>query len=646
MLDAALRYAARDICVLPLYEIKDGLCACGVEGCKSPGKHPRNDNGLTGASKDEAQIRNWWQRWPSANIGLATGDQFWVLDIDPRHGGNDSVMEMVHQHGCMPETVMVDTGGGGRHYYFQVNGVPIGNATGILPGVDIKSSGGYVVAAPSNHVSGNRYAVAHGSSKDLAEAPAWLLAMVTTKPAAANKPFNTAAALKGVPEGQRDDTLFKLACKLRHADVPYDVALAMVSQTASTCTPPFSHDQAKDKVASAYGRYEPGSSLAAKNYQLIQQWLQTDSPAGIHLTDTGNAKIFAMQHGQDVKFCKQIGWFIWDGRRWVRDDTGAISGLAKQMVLDCYSSLAGVADQDFREKVFKHLVKSESAKGIAAMLTLAESEPGISIGVGQLDQDLFSFNVLNGTINLRTGELQEHRRGDLLTRLAPVDYDPQAQCPRFEQFLVEIFQGNQELIRFVRQYLGYCLTGSTQEQCFTIFYGCGANGKSTLCKTIQRIMGDYASQSPIETFLVKYGGGIPNDIARLHSARTVFAAESEDGQRLAESLVKQLTGGDLISARFLHHEFFEFEPRFKLILSTNHKPTIRGTDQAIWRRIRLVPFNVAFTPEKQDKGLLEALWQERDGIYAWIVRGLQDLLWFRQLQLAHFGTLIWPTLTS
>jgi putative DNA primase/helicase len=356
----------------------------------------------------------------------------------------------------------------------------------------------------------------------------------------------------------------------------------------------------------------------------VDRWSKTNSPDGIHLTDTGNAKIFAMQYGADVRYCKQIGWFVWDGRRWQRDDTKAIEALAKQTVLDCYSSLPGVADQDLREKAFKHLVKSESAKSIAAMLALAESELGISIGVGQLDQDQYLFNVLNGTINLHTGELRDHHRGDHITRLAPVNYHAQAQCPRFEKFLAEIFQGNQDLIRFVRQYFGYCLTGSTQEQCFTIFYGCGANGKSTLCKTIQRILGDYASQSPMETFLIKYGGGIPNDIARLHSARTVFAAESEDGQRLAESLVKQLTGGDLISARFLHHEFFEFEPRFKLILSTNHKPAIRGTDQAVWRRIRLVPFNKAFPPEQQDKGLLAALWQERDGIFAWIVRGLQD----------------------
>jgi putative DNA primase/helicase len=360
------------------------------------------------------------------------------------------------------------------------------------------------------------------------------------------------------------------------------------------------------------------------NLALVNKWLKTADPNGIHLTDTGNAKILATQHRKYVRYCKQIGWFVWDGKRWLRDDTESINCIAKQTVLNCYTSLADVVDQRFRERVFKHLQRSESAKGITSMLTLAQSEPGISISVGQLDQDQYLLNVLNGTLNLNTGKLQKRRRGDHITRLAPVKYDPQAQCPRFKQFLGEIFQGKQDLIRFVRQYLGYCLTGSTQEQCFAIFYGSGANGKSTLCKTVQRILGDYASQSPVETFIVKSGAGIRNDIARLHSARTVFASESEDGQRLAESLIKQLTGGDRMSARFLHREYFEFEPRFKLILSTNHRPTIRGTDQAIWRRIQLVPFNVAFTPQQQDKGLLEKLWEERDGIFAWMLEGLQD----------------------
>ncbi len=566
----------------------------------------------------EDEIKGWFRTRPDANVGIVTGriSGFVVLDVDGDAGHASMTGKMV------PVSPQATTAKG-YHVFLKHPGGSVPNKVGLLPGIDIRGDGGYVVAAPSIHESGHVYSWAISPEEELADLPAWLRQELST--GTRKEKVDTAKILAGVPEGQRDNNLFRLACKFRAADLPYDTARGLIEQAARECASPFPPEEAKIKVDSAYGRYEPGGGSVITNPDLIEKWLKTNSPDGIHLTETGNAKIFAMQHGQNVRFCKQIGWFVWDGKRWVRDDNGAISGLAKQMVLTCYSSLAGVADQGFREKVFKHLVKSESAKGIANMLTLAESELGISIGVGQLDQDQFLFNVLNGTLNLRTGELQEHRRGDHITRLAPVNFDPQANCHRFDRFLGEVFESNQNLIRFVQQYFGYSLTGGTTEQCFAIFYGCGANGKSTLVKTIQRILGDYASQCGIETFLTKHNGGIPNDLARLHSARAVFAAESEDGQRLAESLVKQLTGGDLILARFLHREFFEFEPRFKLILSTNHKPTIRGTDQAIWRRIRLVPFNVAFPPERQDRGLLETLWQEREGIFAWMVRGLQDL---------------------
>ena len=569
------------------------------------------------ATDDE--IHEWFRNWPDANIAIITGNisGLVVLDVDGDAG-------RASMNGKTLSVSPQATTARGYHHFFKHPGGSVPTKAGLLPGIDIRGDGGYVVAAPSIHESGHEYSWAISPDEDLADLPEWLRNALEN--GQQRQKVDTAAVLAGVPEGQRDIELFRLACKLRAADVPYDTALLLVEQAASACKPPFPLNQAKIKVDSAYSRYKPGTSAIITNPDLIEQWLKTNDPTGIHLTDTGNAQIFGMQYGEDVIYCKQIGWFTWDGQRWCRDDTGAVNRLAKQTILDCYASLAGIVDPDFRKLVFKHLQKSESYKSITNMLALAASEPGISVSVGQLDQDQWLFNVLNGTLNLKTRKLQEHYRGNHITRLAPVNYDQQAQCRKFEQFLTEIFQGNRELIRFVQQYFGYSLTGSTEEQCLAILYGTGANGKSTLSKTIQRILGDYASQSPIEAFLIKNGSQIPNDIARLHAARAVFAAESEEGQRLAESLVKQLTGGDLISARFLHHEFFEFEPRFKLILSTNHKPTIRGTDQAIWRRIRLVPFNVSIPPERQDKGLPDALWQERDGIFAWMVRGLEDWL--------------------
>jgi putative DNA primase/helicase len=341
-----------------------------------------------------------------------------------------------------------------------------------------------------------------------------------------------------------------------------------------------------------------------------------------HLTDLGNAHRLVARHGQDLQYVPHWGkWLVWDETQWAVDETGEIEQRAKETVLALLREATKITDREKSEKLFKYALQSQSAPRIKAMIELAKTEPSIPVLPEQLDADPWLLNVRNGTLDLRAGELREHRREDLITKLAPVAYDPQAVCPTWVAFLCRILAEDEALLRYVQKAVGYALTGSTDEQCLFILHGSGANGKSTFLNTVSTMLGDYAQQTPTDTLLVKRADGISNDVARLHGARFVSAMEVENGRRLAEAQVKQLTGGDMIAAHYLYREFFQFRPAFKLFLGVNHTPGIQGTDHGIWRRIHLVPFMVTIAKEDQDKRLGEKLQAELAGILRWAVEG-------------------------
>jgi putative DNA primase/helicase len=338
-------------------------------------------------------------------------------------------------------------------------------------------------------------------------------------------------------------------------------------------------------------------------------------------TDLGNARRLAELHGEDFRYCKPWGRFlVWDGKKWAEDDTGAVDRMAKNTVRTIDREAANTEDLDERKALRRHANSSEARNRIEAMIALARSEPGIPVVPEEVDQDPWLLNVENGTLDLRTGRLRPHRREDMLTRIAPVEFIPEAQAPTWQAFLERVLP-SESLRRFVQRAVGYSLTADTRERVLLILHGTGRNGKSTLLEAIRDVLGDYAMKTPAETLMAKPAGGIPNDLARLNGARFVAASETEANRRLAEALVKEITGRDTISARFMRAEWFDFKPTHKVWLATNHKPEIRGTDPAIWDRIRLVPFDVRIPDEEQDKALPEKLEKELPGILAWAVKG-------------------------
>lgn len=347
-------------------------------------------------------------------------------------------------------------------------------------------------------------------------------------------------------------------------------------------------------------------------------------------TEIGNALRLCDRHGDDLRYLHPKTshgyWLNWNGERWQTDETGEVRRLAQKTVLSIYAEAAALQDDQERKARAGWAVRSETLSKIDSMITLAETQPGIPVSVSDLDADLWLLNCQNGTLDLRTGELLQHTREHLITKQIPVAYDPEAKCPEWTRFIRKVLP-DPELAAFIGRAVGYSLTASTREQCLFLLHGLGANGKSTFIETIRALMGDYALETQAETLMVKSHGssGPNNDVARLRGARFVSARESEEGQRLAESLVKSLTGGDTITARFLHKEHFEFKPDFKLWLATNHKPLIGGVDDGIWRRMRLIPFDVSIPKQERDLDLPNKLIGELPGILAWAVKAC--LIW-------------------
>jgi putative DNA primase/helicase len=376
----------------------------------------------------------------------------------------------------------------------------------------------------------------------------------------------------------------------------------------------------------------------------LKTWLKADPPpaptvrvegADLFAGDLDNAATLVERYGHEFRYSSALGWLRWDGRRWTEDDTLVIQQRAKTVARDLLLFLPDAINSRDRDGRAKRIISAQEARRIGAMMKLATSEPPIPVSIGALDTDTWLLTVRNGTIDLRTGALRPHRPEDLITKLAPVDYDPEAPCPRWERFLAEIFAGDAGLIEFMQRFVGHCLTGDVREHVFSIWHGAGRNGKSTLKEIQFALMGDYALSTPATTFLEKRPGDIPNDLARLRGARLVVAVEPEHGAKLATAMVKEMTGGDRIPARFLRREWFHFYPTFKPVLITNARPIIRDVTHAMWARVRLIPFDVIFHDPretapglKQDKHLGSILRGELSGILNWAIAGC--LAWQRE----------------
>ena len=345
----------------------------------------------------------------------------------------------------------------------------------------------------------------------------------------------------------------------------------------------------------------------------------------LRLSPLGNSERFVEQHGAKVRFnWASKTWFAFDGYRWKRDE-GQIQRRAIETVKSITEE-ARKATSDAAQEILKHAGKSLSENAIQQMIRLAQSDERILVQAKDFDANPWLLNVSNGTLDLKTGVLFPHRSEDMITRLIDVEWDPDAECPRWESFIDTVTNGDQDLGTYLGQSVGYSLTGNTGERVLYFLVGSGANGKTAFLQTIAMMLGEYSASTPPDSILYSKGDRISNDIARLNGKRFVFTSETGMGRALDEARIKILTGGDTVTVRFLYNEFFEMTPMFKLWIATNHTPRVSGADNAMWDRIRVIPFNKRFETEEQVPlpELMRDFKAELPGILAWAVRGCQE----------------------
>ena len=683
MAEHALAYAQRGFPVFPCDPAnKQPLVGRDKD---AEGKPIPKTGGLHKASRDESQIREWWSRYPRAMIGLRMGPEAGVFALDPDRpkepGEPDGLAawdELSRAHGYTPATHAHVSPRGGMHLLFAYPAdLTITNSPGQLPaGIDVRGSGGYVIAPPSRTADGREYRLAqpeHGFRFE--PAPDFLLDLLRKpEPAPPSQPgpkrttseraappngsrsriFNDdvpdsyilraveeeCAAVALAPRGQRNEALNRAAFKLGtivgagRLDAGTATRRLLDAATASGLVQ-------DDGQAAALATIESGlTSGAAHPREFPERKARSEAPAqgqqrprpgnggeggndnadlgraqeldGGVVTQDGVARVFAERFTGKLRYCHHTGGWF----RW----SGTHWQRDETDVAFQYARRLGRETTDgAKDSVLKEVRKVTFASGVERF---ARGDEALAVTAEAWDRDPWLLGTPGGTVDLRTGDLRPADPREGITKLAAVEPTELIDCPTWLRFLDDVTQGDEGYIRFIQQWGGYCLTGDTREQALCFAYGGGGNGKGVLIRVLSGILADYAMMAAMETFTASKYDRHPTEIASLRGKRLVTASETEQGRQWAESRIKQLTGGDRMRARYMRQDEFEFDPVLKLLLIGNDKPSLSTVDDAARRRFNLLPFN--FKPAVADQHLETRLQAEWPSILRWLIVGCLD----------------------
>lgn len=711
VLREALVLAARGTRVFPVHSVRwvvepgpddeprsVARCTCGRPACNNPGKHPVGwlvPHGHNDAVTDPAIVADWFRvrsdaDWTPWNLAIATGRGLVVVDAEARQTRTDlpSGIEVLDDWETWTKGTslpanprVIRTGSGGLHLWLRVDPeVRVKSGNRVLPAIDVKADGGYVLVPPSSHVSGGFYSVIKDVEPPYVsqELLAWLLTVkggrYVTRRNGAGAPvvpddydFRRIVAGDGCPAGHRDYFVNDLCFRLRRAGATIEDAAEALRREWLRMENPlgdeFSWDACVYKLNRVWDEVTPedvvdvpawrppagliGTAPASSNHAgagSVGELLGADEPIvagrtvaellerpelGLRRTDTGNGERFAQRMRDVVRYCVgEQRWYLWDGTRWAPDALNRTFYLTGEIVKDLYVEAAGLdgAERD-RHEAWAHT--SQSVGRRQAMLTAASAQPGIAVVPDALDADPWLLALRGGVaLDLRTGTARDARPDDLFTRRAEVDWDPGATCPLWLKHVDFVTRGDAGLAAWLRRAVGYTLTGLTDEQQLFFLWGTGANGKSTFLDVVLALLGSYANVG--DESLLTSTSAHPTQLADLRGARLVVCDETDREKKLAEQRIKMMTGKQ-IKARFMRQDFFTYTPRFKVWISGNHKPEIRGGDDGIWRRLKLVPFTSKLTADQRVLGYDEILKRELPGILNWALVGLADWVKLGQL---------------
>ena len=654
-MDEAISYAQRGWSVLPLHNVdSEGRCSCGdTEKEHARGKHPRVKGWAEQDPASVADVVTWWEKWPEANVGLATGQAsgFFVLDIDPKHDGDKRLAELIAENGPLPVTYTVSTGSGGTHYYFLMPDFEVTNSPGRLPkGIDVRGTGGQVVAAGSKTDLGT-YEVA--TDLDIAEAPSWLLEMVrptevVVAEAGSDRELSDyvrsaleaeVQAVRDSGDGERNNQLnrstFSLATMVPHEVIDEETitkAMTIAGEAVGLDSKEVSATIAsglkggKAKPRAPWPPPEPGGGMFLPFTGGGRSWERRS------WDDRGNAERFVDRYGSRIRWVPTANrWVTYADGRWMMDERESAARGAWSTIISLpstealeYDDQPGVDDQGNptppeREGFLKWVGKQRYTARIKAMLEAIKGFDEMQVSVVDFDTDPMLLNTTNGIVDLTTGELHAHDPNLLMMQQTSVAYDADADMTEWLRFLDRVMP-DKGMQAYLQRVAGYTLTAQTDEQAMFVHYGSGANGKSVFLDVLSSVLGDYAQAVPRKTLLRKGNeDGVPNDVARMLGKRLLLASETEIGRHLDEEAIKSLTGGDKVTARFMRAEFFDFVPTGKIHLMTNHLPQLSGAP-SLRRRLHLFEWKVVIPDAEQVAGLSRLLAGE--GVLRWLVEGV------------------------